>query len=108
MKPKPQWSIFANALAVAATVLSIASTASAAPKYKVLHAFGGGNDGAGLWGSLVLDSKGNVYGTTTAGGSYGGGTVFKLTPKASGKWTETILHSFNGNDGDGPNLRTDF
>ena len=37
-----------------------------------------------------------LYGTTTAGGRHGFGTVFALTP-AGGKWTETVLHSFAGN-----------
>jgi uncharacterized repeat protein (TIGR03803 family) len=30
------------------------------------------------------------------------GTVFKLAPGANGKWTETVLHSFNGKDGNDP------
>jgi uncharacterized repeat protein (TIGR03803 family) len=49
---------------------------------------------------LVIDSSGNLYGTTSLGGTYGGGTVFELTPSASGSWTETLLHSF-GRAGDG-------
>jgi uncharacterized repeat protein (TIGR03803 family) len=70
----------------------------------VLHAFGTGKDGAGLWGSLALDSQGNVYGTTSGGGAYGHGTVFKLTLGSKGKWTETVLHSFPSfaDDGGGP------
>jgi uncharacterized repeat protein (TIGR03803 family) len=58
----------------------------------VLYAFAGGSDGAAPWGSLVFDGKGNLYGTTTAGGEYGQGTVFELT--STGK--ETVLHSFAG------------
>ena len=112
MKPKPQWSIFANALAVAATVLSIASTAFAAPKYKVLHAFGAGKDGTILWGSLTLDGKGNVYGTTAGGGAHGYGTVFELMPKPNGNWEESILYSFHdpykSNDGGTPSASLIF
>ena len=37
-------------------------------------------DGAYPRGSLVRDAKGNLYGVTSQGGAYGGGTVFKLTP----------------------------
>lgn len=47
---------------------------------------------------LVLDRRGNLYGTTSEGGAYGHGTIFKLTP--GGK--ETVLHSFNRDDGDAP------
>jgi len=60
----------------------------AAPKYTILHGFTGGKDGGGLWGSLLLDGKGNVYGTTT-------GTVFELTPGADGSWHLTTLHRFH-------------
>lgn len=49
----------------------------------------------------MFDSDGNVYGTTWAGGSYGIGVVFKLTPNSNGAYTETVLHSFKGADGDG-------
>jgi uncharacterized repeat protein (TIGR03803 family) len=66
-----------------------------------LYAFQGGSDGAHpLYEDLVFDGKGNIYGTTVAGGGpSNGGTVFQLTP--SGK--ETVLHSFgNGSDGSGP------
>jgi uncharacterized repeat protein (TIGR03803 family) len=57
-------------------------------------------------GSLVFDSAGNLYGTTSEGGScslsYGCGLVFELSPGGSG-WTETILHVFSGPDGSFPN-----
>jgi uncharacterized repeat protein (TIGR03803 family) len=78
---------------------------------KVLHAFTGGSDGAYPVGSLVLDAAGNLYGTAEYGGSgscqsewYGGcGVVFKLSPGAGGKWTETVLYSFTGgSDGANP------
>jgi uncharacterized repeat protein (TIGR03803 family) len=50
---------------------------------------------------LVRDSAGNLYGTTWQGGSYGAGTVFKLTPPAAGQtaWTETILVNFDSTHG---------
>jgi uncharacterized repeat protein (TIGR03803 family) len=84
--------------------VTLATTASAAPKYKVLHAFSGGAGGGGLWGSLLPDQQGNLYGTTSGGGAYGQGTVFELTPGSHGRWTETVLHSFPSfpNDGQGP------
>jgi len=85
-------------------VLAIVSTALAGTKYRVVHAFGMGHDGGGLWGSLALDAKGNLYGTTSGGGTYGDGTVFELSPTSNGTWAETILHSFPSfsDDGGGP------
>ena len=65
----------------------------------VLYAFQGVPDGAYPFRGLIEDSSGNLYGTTTAGGVYGAGTVFMLN--ASGQ--ETILHSFAGSpDGAAP------
>lgn len=81
-------------------------SASAAPKYKVLHAFGPGYDGGGLYSSLVLDGEGKLYSTSWGGGKYGYGTVFDLSPLAHGRWKESVLHSFNwrtdGNGATGP------
>jgi uncharacterized repeat protein (TIGR03803 family) len=65
-------------------------------------------DGQWPFGTLILDSSGNLYGTTASGGAYsnpncsgygGCGTVFELTPTGSGEWTYQILHSFNYRDG---------
>jgi uncharacterized repeat protein (TIGR03803 family) len=44
---------------------------------------------------LILDTKGNFYGTTTDGGEGGLGTVFKLTPKGE----LSVLYAFFGGDG---------
>jgi uncharacterized repeat protein (TIGR03803 family) len=72
-------------------------------RFRVLHAFGSGTDGAGVWDSVTLDTQGDVYGTTSGGGVYKGGTVFRLTPGSNGRWKETILHNFGWqNDGAGP------
>lgn len=43
-------------------------------------------------GALLLKS-GNLYGTTGAGGTFEGGTVYELTPGASG-WNENVLYNF--------------
>lgn len=51
-------------------------------------------------GGLTADASGNLYGTTFYGGMYGNGMVYKLSPSANG-WTESVLYSFNPNNGDG-------
>jgi uncharacterized repeat protein (TIGR03803 family) len=88
---------------IVALLAVIASTASAQPKFKILHAFSG-SDGAGLWGNLIFDQKGNLYGTTGGGGPYKYGTVFELSPGPRGEWTHTILHGFDiyGDGGSAP------
>lgn len=57
----------------------------------VLYLFTGGVDGGFPFAGLVLDLRGNLYGTTSSGGNVNFGTVFKVDP--TGK--ETILHSFH-------------
>jgi uncharacterized repeat protein (TIGR03803 family) len=62
----------------------------------VLHRFtGGGDDGQQPVAGLILDSDGNFYGATVAGGSANEGTVYRMSK--SGK--VTVLHSFTGSDG---------
>jgi uncharacterized repeat protein (TIGR03803 family) len=48
--------------------------------WSVLYNFSGGADGGNPAGSLVMDSEGNLYGTTASGGISNRGTVFKFTP----------------------------
>jgi uncharacterized repeat protein (TIGR03803 family) len=68
---------------------------------KILYNFNGSNEGLEPLAGLIFDAAGNLYGTTNAGGAYGFGTVFELTPKAGGGWTEKVLHSFNDSGKDG-------
>jgi uncharacterized repeat protein (TIGR03803 family) len=74
----------------------------------VLHRFTGGSDGNGPAAGLVADAKGDLFGTTIAGGTgcfaAGCGTVFKLSPPAGGsQWTETVVYRFRGGrDGENP------
>jgi uncharacterized repeat protein (TIGR03803 family) len=80
------------------------STAGGPWKEKLLYSFTGQNgDGAYPTGGLVMDAKGALYGTASQVGAWGYGAVFELSPPAAaeGAWTETILYSFTGQNGDG-------
>ena len=73
-----------------------------------LYSFTGGADGGQPQGGVVRDPLGNLYGTTYTGGistsqcyNFGCGVVYMLAPSGS-TWKETVLHSFNGADGDNP------
>jgi len=84
-------------MALALTIVllpALAATPSAqAQTYSVLYNFTGGSDGGyPLYGSLVQDKSGNLYGTTEAGGSSYAGTVFQVSKSG----TETVLYNFTG------------
>src|SRR6184192_1203619 len=76
-----------------------AASSSAASQEQAIYIFSGGADGAHPEGSLIIDSAGNLYGTTSMGGSFAVGTVFELSPGPHGTWTEKVLHSLRGTDG---------
>ena len=61
----------------------------------LLYSFGGDEDGEYVDSDLVVDSAGNIYGTSVQGGTFGTGTVWELSPSASG-WVHTVLYSFTG------------
>ncbi len=64
----------------------------------VLHSFGT-NAGDGQYPqSALLDVDGNLFGTTTSGGTYDDGTVFLVNPKTG---DEEVVYSFQGNGADG-------
>ena len=61
----------------------------------VLYRFTGGTFGQfPLFGDLVFDQAGNLYGTTFEGGSNGQGVVYELSPSAGG-WTQNVLYNLN-------------
>jgi uncharacterized repeat protein (TIGR03803 family) len=79
--------------------------------FSTLHTFTVGTDGMNPRAGVVFDSKGNLYGTTQAGGDLsacpsgtpGCGTAFELSPAGGGVWNETIIYAFTGgNDGGDP------
>jgi uncharacterized repeat protein (TIGR03803 family) len=70
---------------------------------QILHSFMGGKDGANPFGAgVVLDAKGNIYGTTSLGGNYSHGTVFELAVHGKRPYREKVLWAFNGTDGVNP------
>jgi uncharacterized repeat protein (TIGR03803 family) len=66
---------------------------------EIAHSFRVGN---APYAGITIDAEGNLYGTTTQSTTTTGGTVFELTPNAQGSWSETLLHTFHGNDGSEP------
>jgi hypothetical protein len=94
-------------LSLAAFTLTAASNISAQASEKILYSFTGGSDGSLLEAGLIFGGKGNLYSTAAFGGSAGGcfgcGTVFELSLGPNGTWTEKVLYSFTGSDGDGSN-----
>ena len=86
-------------VAVLSMVLGGSSHPCLAQTESVLFSFNW-SDGALPYAGLIVDKQGNMYGTTSSGGSgSGAGAVFELTPAG----TETILYSFgNLNDGQYP------
>ena len=84
------------------TVFELRPNTKGGWKEVLFHSFpANGTDGIGPFGSLVRDQKGNLYGTTSGGGAYGYGTVFRLK-RVKGVWTEKILHSFKNHPGANP------
>jgi uncharacterized repeat protein (TIGR03803 family) len=91
------------------TVFRLTRGANGKWKTKVLHSFSGGKDGGNSRASLIFDSVGKLYGTTSIGGTKDLGTVFELMPSTNGNWKEKVLYSFRGGtDGSGPLARLIF
>ncbi|MGA2373352.1 MAG: choice-of-anchor tandem repeat GloVer-containing protein [Candidatus Korobacteraceae bacterium] len=67
----------------------------------VLYQFGTYDGSDPLYGDVVFDQAGNLYGATRDGGAYLLGAVYELTPN-NGSWSESVVHSFSGPDGSTP------
>ncbi|MGA2695981.1 MAG: choice-of-anchor tandem repeat GloVer-containing protein [Terriglobales bacterium] len=97
---------FLPIIAAMMTMLIVVSPVHAQTVTEILHQFAGPD---GLWpiGNVIEDTAGNIYGVTSVGGAYASnpkfscGTVFELSPTASGGWKETVLHKFIGLPTDG-------
>jgi hypothetical protein len=97
--------ILSAVAAVGIILWTCIGAAADGPKFQVLYNFAGGTDGYQPQAGVVAGSAGNLYGTTSGGGtgsselcSFGCGTAFEVSPpaKAGGAWTETVLYRFSG------------
>jgi len=100
---RKQFLLFQRFYLPAFVALALASFSASASTYSVLYTFGPFPDGHNPNPGLVIDSAGNIYGTTLEGGTsnacgtgVGCGTLFKLSPNSDGTYTETILFNFLG------------
>jgi uncharacterized repeat protein (TIGR03803 family) len=107
--------VWSKALPFLTLILTLSTHARAVSTEKVLYTFTGGNDGGLPVAGLIFDASGNLYGTTGGGGSptceggNGCGTVFELTAKTGGGWTEKVLYTFTGgSDGWAPEIALIF
>jgi uncharacterized repeat protein (TIGR03803 family) len=81
----------------AGTVFKLTPNSDGSWTESVLHRFcsvANCADGLNPYSPLIFDTAGSLYGTTSGGGANNEGTVFKLTPKAHGGWSERVLYSF--------------
>jgi uncharacterized repeat protein (TIGR03803 family) len=86
------------------TVFEVVKTSSGYSNTPTTLVSFGGADGAHPRAALIADPKGNLFGTTSAGGTDNLGTVFEVVKTHSGySSTPTTLASFSGADGAGPN-----
>ncbi len=84
--------------------LMFGAQSAQAQTFTVLHAFTGGLDGSSPCAGLSMDQRGNLYGTTSAGGK-GYGAVFELSHRGSG-WVFDPIYGFAGGaGGEGPTAR---
>ncbi len=91
-------SIFSTSILTMAIVLATSNWAFS-QREAVLYRFAGNGNGVNPFAGLVRDAKGNSYGVTIGGGTYGFGAVYRVT--ATG--VESVLYSFTGgSDGGDP------
>jgi uncharacterized repeat protein (TIGR03803 family) len=91
-----KWTWIIAICLLTALAMPVVLAAQSAPGYnqRVLYTFTGGTDGSTLYGDLIQDEQGNLYGTTELGGdpTCMCGTAFKLDPAGN----FTVLHTFTG------------
>lgn len=73
------------------TVYQVTPTGS----FALVYQFQGGPDGSEP-DAIALDTAGDIFGLTIAGGTAGVGTIFELSRNGSGGWNHSVLYSFTG------------
>ena len=89
----------------AGTVFELTPSSGGHWKQKVLYDFQDCANGCLPGGTLAFDKAGNLYGAANGGIAdcgYTCGVVFKLAPQTGGKWKYSVLHKFDGADGEFP------
>jgi uncharacterized repeat protein (TIGR03803 family) len=92
------------------TVYKLTPGANGKWKETILHSFKQGPGGAAPSAGVVMDKTGNLYGVTGAGGDPNCycGVIYKLAPGKNGQWEYTVLHRFQGYDGEAPGANLIF
>lgn len=84
----------------ACAFLLLLTTGASAQSYSVLASFNN-TDGSGPVGDPLIDSSGNVFGTTETGGVGHCGVIYELVNNGGGSYTKTTLYNFAGGTKDG-------
>ena len=87
------------------TVFELRPNGSGGWTETVIYSFPSNSEGFSPNPGLIFDTSGNLYGTTSQGGTDGYGIAFELSPNGSGGWTKTTLYNFQGgSDGATPQV----
>jgi len=89
------------------TVFKLQPQFSGEWKETILHQFGMYDGDHPLYGDVIFDRRGNLYGATYVGGAYLHGAIYQLSPN-NGGWTERVIHSFTDADGSMPSASPTF
>lgn len=84
------------------TVVVLKPSPSGSWAFLTAYIFHGTPKGSEPEGPVMVDAKGNIFGTTSSGGAHDRGEVYRLTPSGA-KYKESVLYSFRvGTDGHYP------
>jgi uncharacterized repeat protein (TIGR03803 family) len=84
------------------TVFELSPDGRAGWTEQVIHKFASTADGQFPTGAVTFGTDGNLYGTTTNGGTANSGVLYQLQYSTSTQnWTENIIHNFVGGTNDG-------